>query len=54
MKTYQVHLTIADVTEVCAENEKEAEELAWEIFKENYKYMGNAEVDVEEVSEEEL
>lgn len=54
MNTYQVHLTIVDSTEVCAESVEEAEQIAWDVFKETGHDMSNAELDTDLVAEEEI
>lgn len=54
MKTFNVDLTIVDSTQVCADNVEEAEQIAWDIFKENGHDMFNAQLDTYEVSKGEL
>lgn len=54
MKTFNVDLTIVDGTQVCADSIEEAEQIAWDIFKETGHDMTNAELDTYMVSEEEL
>lgn len=56
MRTYQVTITGTDITEVCADSEEEAKEIAKGIFEESgwdLKWQ-NCELDTEMVSEREL
>lgn len=54
MKTFNVELTIVDGTQVCADSIEEAEQIAWDIFKENGHDMSNAELDTYKLSDKEL
>jgi hypothetical protein len=51
MKTYHVDLTVADCTSVDAETAEEAEQIAYDIFKENGYNMHNAELDAYEMGD---